>query len=173
MDVTTPGGMERDQEGFKSAVRVRLMHSQVRAMLLQSDKWNMAWGHPLNQWDSMATILEFSVIFLTGLRSLGFIFSKKEREAVVHLWRYVGYLMGVEERILPTCEPVTPVIFWATKPAINWACRARQPSMCGLPRFPCVWGLNWCARAYPGLTGYWYGWVPKLAGSSSRSGCSG
>ncbi|WP_417215406.1 oxygenase MpaB family protein [Alcanivorax sp.] len=104
MDVTTPGGMERDQEGFKSAVRVRLMHSQVRAMLLQSDKWNMAWGHPLNQWDSMATILEFSVIFLTGLRSLGFIFSKKEREAVVHLWRYVGYLMGVEERILPTCE---------------------------------------------------------------------
>lgn len=104
MDVTTPGGLERDQEGFKSAVRVRLMHSQVRAMLLQSDKWTMAWGHPLNQWDSMATILEFSVIFLTGLRSLGFIFSKKEREAVVHLWRYVGYLMGVEERILPTCE---------------------------------------------------------------------
>ena len=44
------------------------------------------------------------MIFLTGLRSLGFIFSKKEREAVVHLWRYVGYLMGVEERILPTCE---------------------------------------------------------------------
>lgn len=101
MDVTTDGGLERFEEGFKSAVRVRMMHAQVRAMLLQSDKWKMEWGHPLNQWDSMATILEFSSIFLTGLRSLGFIFTKKEKEAVVHLWRYIGYLMGVEERILP------------------------------------------------------------------------
>ena len=104
MDVTTRGGLERDAEGFKSAVRVRLMHAQVRAMLRKSDKWDMAWGEPLNQWDSMATILEFSAIFLSGLRSIGFIFSKREREAVIHLWRYVGYLMGVEERILPTCE---------------------------------------------------------------------
>lgn len=102
MDVTTPGGLERDQEGFKSAVRVRLMHAQVRAMLLKSGKWEMAWGHPLNQWDSMGTILEFSVIFLTGLRAQGYLFRRREREAVVHLWRYVGYLMGVDERILPT-----------------------------------------------------------------------
>ncbi|MDF1628758.1 MAG: oxygenase MpaB family protein [Alcanivoracaceae bacterium] len=104
LDVTTRGGLERDAEGFKSAVRVRVMHAQVRAMLLESEKWDMAWGHPLNQWDSMATILEFSVILLSGLRSIGFIFSKREREAVVHQWRYIGYLMGVEERILPTCE---------------------------------------------------------------------
>lgn len=104
MDVTTKGGLERHQEGFKSAVRVRLMHAQVRAMLLKSGKWNPGWGHPLNQWDSMGTILEFSTIYLTGLRALGFIFTRKEREAVTHLWRYVGYLMGVEERILPACE---------------------------------------------------------------------
>lgn len=104
MDVTTVGGLERNQEGFKSAVRVRMMHAQVRAMLVNSEKWNDEWGHPLNQWDSMATILEFSSIFLTGLRSLGFIFTKKEREAVIHLWRYIGYLLGVEERILPADE---------------------------------------------------------------------
>lgn len=104
MDVTSRGGLERNADGFKSAVRVRMMHAQVRAMLLESEKWDMAWGHPLNQWDSMATILEFSVILLSGLRSIGFIFSKREREAVVHLWRYIGYLMGVDERILPTCE---------------------------------------------------------------------
>lgn len=104
MDVNTPGGLERDQEGFKSAVRVRMMHAQVRSMLLKSDSWDMRWGYPLNQWDSMGTILEFSVIFLTGLRAMGYLFSRREREAVVHLWRYVGYLMGVDERILPTNE---------------------------------------------------------------------
>lgn len=104
MDVTTVAGLERDQEGFKSAVRVRLMHAQVRRMLLESGNWNQEWGHPLNQWDSMATILEFSSIFLTGLRAMGFLFTKREREAVIHLWRYVGYLMGVEERVLPANE---------------------------------------------------------------------
>ena len=104
MDVTTVGGLERDADGFKSAVRVRTMHAQVRAMIANSEKWDSSWGHPLNQWDSMATILEFSSIFLTGLRSIGFIFTKREREAIVHLWRYIGYLMGVEERILPANE---------------------------------------------------------------------
>ena len=104
LDVTTPGGLERFAAGWQSAVRVRVMHAQVRAMLLRSGKWDPAWGHPLNQADSMATILEFSSIYLFGLRALGFVFSKREREAVVHLWRYVGYLLGVDERILPTCE---------------------------------------------------------------------
>lgn len=104
IDATAKGGLERNAEGFKSAVRVRLMHAQVRAMLHQSGKWDMGWGEPLNQWDSMATILEFSSIFLTGLRAMGFLFTKREREAVVHLWRYIGYLMGVEERILPASE---------------------------------------------------------------------
>ena len=104
MDVTTNGGLERDAGGFKSAVRVRMMHAQVRAMLLKSGKWDDAWGHPLNQWDSMATILEFSSIYLTGLRALGFVFTKKEREAITHLWRYIGYLMGVDETILPANE---------------------------------------------------------------------
>lgn len=104
MDVTTVGGLERNQDGFRSAVRVRLMHAQVRRMLLDSGKWNSEWGHPLNQWDSMATILEFSSIFLTGLRAMGFLFSKREREAVIHLWRYIGFLMGVEERVLPANE---------------------------------------------------------------------
>ena len=104
IDVTTRGGLSRQGDGFKSAVRVRLMHAQVRAMLRQSDKWDMAWGEPLNQWVSMATILEFSSIFLSGLRAIGYLFTKKEREAVIHLWRYVGYLMGVDERLLPANE---------------------------------------------------------------------
>ena len=45
IDVTTPGGLERDRDGFKSAVRVRLMHAQVRAMLLKSHLQNA----PLNE----------------------------------------------------------------------------------------------------------------------------
>lgn len=105
MDVHRVDGMDRFNEGFKSTVRVRLMHAQVRQMLKKSGRWNYAdWGHPINQGDTMATILEFSQILLIGLRVLGFRFTRDEREAVNHLWRYVGYLSGVEERVLPTCE---------------------------------------------------------------------
>ncbi|MGH8493832.1 MAG: oxygenase MpaB family protein [Moraxellaceae bacterium] len=103
--VTTRDGMQRYNTGFKSAVRVRLMHAQVRVMLKKSGKWDeAAWGHPINQSDSMATILEFSSIFTMGLRLLGFRFTREEREGVVHLWRYAGYLLGVDERILPANE---------------------------------------------------------------------
>lgn len=112
-DVTTRGGVERFGEGFKSAVRVRLMHAQVRYMLKKSEKWDeAAWGHPINQSDSMATILEFSSVFLLGLRVVGFRFTQEEREAVVHLWRYVGYLMGVDERILPASEADSLRALW-------------------------------------------------------------
>lgn len=136
MDVTTVGGLERHADGFKSAVRVRMMHAQVRAMLLHSGKWNMEWGHPLNQADSMATILEFSAIFLTGLRALGFVFSRREREAVFHLWRYIGYLMGVEERILPTCEADAMramYLMLATMPAADDDTRALGQALADAP----------------------------------------
>lgn len=113
VDVTTRGGLGRFSEGFKSAVRVRLMHAQVRHMLNQSGRWDYAaWGTPINQADSMATILEFSSVCLLGLRALGFRFTREEREAVVHLWRYAGYLLGVDERILPACEADSMRALW-------------------------------------------------------------
>ncbi|MDP2228340.1 MAG: oxygenase MpaB family protein [Moraxellaceae bacterium] len=113
VDVTTRDGMLRQNEGFKSAVRVRLMHAQVRLMLNKSGRWDAAaWGHPINQSDSMATILEFSSVFLFGLRAVGFRFTTEEREAVIHLWRYVGYLMGVDERILPASEADSLRALW-------------------------------------------------------------
>lgn len=105
VDVTTPGGMERHSEGFKSAVRVRLMHATVRYMLNKSGKWNhQAWGTPINQADTQATNMLFSHIFLIALRGLGFRFTQEERESVIHLWRYIGFLMGIDERILPADE---------------------------------------------------------------------
>lgn len=147
MDVTAVGGLERFADGFQSSVRVRVMHAQVRAMLLASGKWDPAWGHPLNQADSMATILEFSSIYLFGLRALGFLFSKREREAIVHLWRYVGYLMGVDERILPTCEDDANRAMYlmsATIPPSDDDTRALGTALADVPLH--VAGEHWLSR---------------------------
>lgn len=95
------GGMRRDAEGFAIAVRVRLMHAMVRRMLLRSPRWDSAaWGTPINQADMLGTIISFSLLLLAGARQLGFRFSRDESEAVLHLWRYSGWVSGVDPWLL-------------------------------------------------------------------------
>lgn len=101
LDVVTSDGMGRFSDGFKSACRVRLMHAQVRASLARRPSWDAgAWGVPINQTDMAATQLEFSAVYLSGLLALGFRFTDEERAAVMHLWRYVGVVMGADDALL-------------------------------------------------------------------------
>jgi len=94
-------GLSRFSEGFSMSVRVRLIHSQVRRLLRESGQWRAdAWGAPINQCHMAGTNLMFSVGVLDGLSRLGYRFDRVEREALVHLWRYAGYLLGVDPELL-------------------------------------------------------------------------
>jgi hypothetical protein len=99
--VCQPDGLSRFSEGFAMTVRVRLIHAQVRKLLLESGQWRSeTWGAPINQCHMAGTNLMFSVGVLDGLTRLGYRFERVEREALVHLWRYAGYLLGVEHELL-------------------------------------------------------------------------
>jgi hypothetical protein len=99
--VCQPNGLSRFSEGFAMTVRVRLIHAQVRRLLLESGQWRSeTWGAPINQCHMAGTNLMFSVGVLDGLTRLGYRFERVEREALVHLWRYAGYLLGVEHELL-------------------------------------------------------------------------
>jgi len=101
LDVIESDGLGRFSPGFKSACRVRLMHAMVRRSLKRRADWDFdAWGMPINQTDMAATQLEFSAIYLSGLMVLGFRFTPEERDAVMHLWRYVGVIMGADDALL-------------------------------------------------------------------------
>jgi hypothetical protein len=101
LDVVESGTLPRFSAGFASACRVRLMHAMVRRALSSRDDWDVeAWGVPINQTDTAATHLEFSAIYLTGLMALGFRFTRDERDAVMHLWRYVAVVMGADDALL-------------------------------------------------------------------------
>ncbi len=103
--VCRPGGMRRFSDGFQITVKVRLMHAQVRRMLIHSDKWDSArWGKPVNQHDMAGTTLLFSLSVLEGLRQFGVKISREESESYMSLWRYVGRVIGVDREILPTSE---------------------------------------------------------------------
>jgi len=100
--VSQAGGLRRSGDGLAITVKVRVMHAQVRRLLWQSGNWSVEpWGEPVNQHDMIGTILLFSVAMLDGFDKLGYRLAPREAEDLMHLWRYVGYLIGVEEELLP------------------------------------------------------------------------
>src|SRR5262245_56017969 len=100
-----PGALRRFGEGFKANVKVRLMHAQVRRLVRQSGRWDAGrWGEPINQAYMAATNLMLSVVLLDGMRSFGLSFTQAEREALMQLWRYSGYLSGVAPELLCVTE---------------------------------------------------------------------
>ncbi len=105
MDCTEYGGLERFGAGFKSTIHVRFIHALVRRNLAANPEWNAEeWGLPICQIDMAATNLAFGVVFLAGLRALGIFATPYESRCVMHLWKYAGWLMGVEERWLVDSE---------------------------------------------------------------------
>lgn len=103
--VCVPRALHRGGDGFQVTLKVRVMHAQVRRLLWDSGRWDAeAWGEPINQHDLAATTLLFSVVVLDGLRKLGLRPSAREAKEYLHLWRYVGWLMGTDEALLPVTE---------------------------------------------------------------------
>lgn len=93
--VTTPGGLAPHAEGWRATLHVRVMHAMVNQALL--GRWDVArWGLPINQADQAGTLGLFDGAALIGVRALGVPVSPEDSRAVMHLWKYVGWLMGVQ-----------------------------------------------------------------------------
>ena len=96
-----PGGLEREGDGWKLSVRIRLVHAQVRRLLKESDDWDMdAWGLPLNAANLGFALTAFSARLLAHMKRLGASYTKEEAASFMAVWRYVGWLMGIPETIL-------------------------------------------------------------------------
>lgn len=111
--VTGPGGLDRFGDGFRSLLRVRLMHALVRSGSSRRADWDHdAWDEPVNQTQLAGTLMLFSLANIVGCQALGLSFSARERRSVFHLWRYVGYLMGIHPDLLPVDENDTWRLLW-------------------------------------------------------------
>lgn len=96
--VSEHDAMRRDGEGFQLTVHVRLMHAMVNHRFEGGDRWDTAtWGVPINQSDQAATLGLFSASLLLGVRALGVRVTREDSRAVMHLWKAVGWVMGVNE----------------------------------------------------------------------------
>jgi hypothetical protein len=111
--VTDDGGLERTAAGFRDTLRVRLAHAHVRAAMNGRSDWDhAAWDAPINQPQLVGTLLLFSLVSLLGLRAMGFRFADREVDAVLHLWRYTGYLLGIDRDLLPASEADAWRLLW-------------------------------------------------------------
>ena len=103
LEIFFPAGLQRTGEGWKLSTRIRFVHTRIRGLLAKSDEWNHeAWGTPLSAAHLGFAISVFSKRLLEYSAMLGAKFSKEERESVLAVWRYAGYLMGIPETILYT-----------------------------------------------------------------------
>ena len=103
MDIFFPRGLYRENDGWKLSTRIRFVHSRIRALLDKSEDWNHeAWGGPVSAAHLGFAISVFSKRLLKYSLQVGANLDEEERESVLAVWRYAGYLMGIPETILYT-----------------------------------------------------------------------
>ncbi len=102
LDVTSEGGMAPLGRGYQSTVHVRLIHALVRRHVAAMPDWREdEWGVPINQTDMAATLVGALIAPFVGGLAMGLLSTPRELDSAAHLARYVGWLIGVEDRFLP------------------------------------------------------------------------
>ncbi|MCV9927889.1 DUF2236 domain-containing protein [Flavobacterium sp. LS1R49] len=112
--VTRNNALKINQNGYQYIFRTRMIHSFSRIMIKEKHpNWEKeTWGEPINYADMVATSIGFSLIFLHGLHKLGLTISQKEELGVFHLWKYIGYLLGIPIDYLPNNKKEATEMFY-------------------------------------------------------------
>nr|WP_082393253.1 oxygenase MpaB family protein [Nocardia arizonensis] len=101
--MTVTGALERFSPTFADTVRVRLMHSQVRAGLRKS--WGTEHftenGNPISNATMMGAAVTFGLTPLLFDHAHGRRTSTEDLDAVMHYWSYIAYVFGVAEELIP------------------------------------------------------------------------
>ncbi len=99
--ILQPGGLEDGALGHETTLRVRLLHASIRSWLRRTPDFSRDFvGEPIDQTMLAMTLSLFSYVNLRSFARLGVRFSEGESEALQHLWRYVGWLLGIEDALL-------------------------------------------------------------------------
>ncbi len=113
MSVMCPGGLVADGGvgvGVHATQKVRVMHAIIRNMI-EHDPGAAAnpldptlrqkFGRPINQEDLAFTLMTFSFVAVRSFGKLGVRMTDEVKNAYVHCWNVVGFLMGIREDLLP------------------------------------------------------------------------
>lgn len=122
-EATAPGSMLPGRPGWVATLRIRLLHAYIRDILRHppggvaaehdGPGWDEdEWGAPINQTYSVMTIsCGFLALPLVVARDFGIHYSSAEREAITHLWRWIGWVIGVDDDLLPPTHEAATELF--------------------------------------------------------------
>ena len=101
--IETPDNLKIGNEGWLSVLKVRFIHARVRNRIKsQTEKYDTSkYGIPINEEDMIVTLCSFSINVLETIKKVGAPITRREEEAYIHLWRYIGYLIGINEDLNP------------------------------------------------------------------------
>jgi hypothetical protein len=167
--LSEPGALQPYGPAWRATVHVRAMHALVGASFAdpvadrarrdpdRSDvpRWDTArWGLPINQADQAATLGLFDATLILGCRALGVRIPPSDSRALMHLWKWVGHLMGVHPDFLVDDE-------WA-RYRINYHVLLAQAGVSDAgPRLARAVVAAQAERTYPGPA-WWQPWRARL-----------
>ncbi|ASJ72921.1 oxygenase MpaB family protein [Granulosicoccus antarcticus] len=106
-EVSETGGMRTFGDGWKVALRVRLLHTLIRRAVFSSERWEPdVFGMPINQLGLLGAPVISSLVMGVSSRKLGWKLSDEEIEGIMHLWRYVSHVMGYDNSVVPFPETI-------------------------------------------------------------------
>lgn len=97
-----PDGLAVGARGYVHNLQVRLLHARVRNTLLKRGWDTGTTGIPINQMEMVRTWLDFTYVPFSALQKFGITFTRDELADLYHLWQYIAYLLGIEERVYRT-----------------------------------------------------------------------
>ena len=145
LDVGSKDAFDPKGRAICSAQKVRLIHAAIRYHIAQDERWNPAWGQPVNQEDMAGTNLSISLLAIRGMRKLDIRVEPNDALAYVHRWNVASYLMGVDERLLPDTAKEA---FWLSKMIVE---RQHRPSEAGQAMMKSM--LDYLEESAPGNLG--------------------
>jgi hypothetical protein len=119
VDVLASGAFTTTRSGIVATQRVRILHAGMRHLILKAKPSEApasddpllkqlpgyeaarTAGLPINQEDLAYTLCTFSYVVLRSLGILGVAITQNEKDAYVHCWGIVGYLIGVRDDLIP------------------------------------------------------------------------
>lgn len=101
MDVVAAGGLDEQGPGRRSILSVRLLHARVRQLCRMKGYDVAARDEPINQEAMAGTLMLFSCGIVRALERMGVHITDEEKQSYHALWRYAGWLLGVDEVLLP------------------------------------------------------------------------
>lgn len=111
LEIAASRGPMPGTTAHRHVLRTRIVHAFIRHGMLKRGDWNFDWGHPINQEDYASTLLAFCHVYLRSMARLGATPTAEEEASVHHLYRWVGYVMGIAPELLTVDRAEEQVLY--------------------------------------------------------------